>query len=99
MELPSLVGKVLEKAAPISQTENKSIIDGCRLWYEGIVKKTADKVLANEPLTLVDKLVLQMDSWYFRLALTLSYFFIISFIQGILDPAKNNHDDDYDEEK
>jgi len=68
--------------------ENQRINDDCRVWYEELVQKTIAKTKADPPekLTLIDKVVVQMDSWYCRLALALSYFLIIRFIQNLMNP-------------
>ncbi|HEY8657519.1 MAG TPA: hypothetical protein VIL78_00675 [Hanamia sp.] len=97
MELPSLIKAVLTKTAPMTALENTRINDDCRLWYEQLVAKTVAKTkLEPVPtLTLVDKVVLQMDSWYCRLALALSYFIIIRFIQQLMNPGGG---DDLDED-
>jgi len=87
MELPSLINQLLRKAAPTTALENQRINDDCRVWYEGLVKKTNDKKEAGNTLTLVDKLVLHLDSWYVRLALAMSYFVILRFIQDLMNPG------------
>lgn len=97
MELPSLIKAVLTKTAPMTALENQRINDDCRVWYEELVKKTLDKTKADPPvsLSLIDKIVLQLDSWYGRLALALSYFLIIRFIQNLMNPEgeEDPHDD------
>jgi hypothetical protein len=94
VELPSLINQLLRKAAPTSALENQRINDDCKLWYEKLVKKTTDKQAAGETLTLIDKLVLQMDSWYFRLGLAMSYFVILRFIQDMMNPGDDPKDTD-----
>lgn len=89
MELPSLISQLLRKAAPTTATENNRINDDCRLWYEKLVKTAIDKQKEEKPLSLVDKGVLQLDSWYVRLAIAMSYFFILRFIQDLMNPGED----------
>lgn len=93
MELPSLINKVLLKCAPMTAMENEKISNGCKLWYEKLIASTKTKVDSDAPLSLVDKLVLQLDQWYVQLIFAASYFFIIQFIQNLMNPEGDETDD------
>ncbi|MEB0278964.1 hypothetical protein [Mucilaginibacter sp. 10B2] len=94
MELPSLINQVLKKAAPTSALENDRINNDCRLWYEKLVKDVQTKQDSDAPLTLIDKGVKQLDSWYVRLIFAMSYFVIIRFIQDLMNPGEDHQDEE-----
>lgn len=86
MELPSLINKLVTKLAPVSAIENEKINTGCRLWYEKLIEKTKKKQQDGESLNLVDKIVMQLDTWYVQLLFAGSFVFIVSFIQNLMTP-------------
>jgi hypothetical protein len=96
MEFPSLINQLLRKAAPTTATENQRINDDCRLWYEGLAKKISDKIKEGGSLNLFEKAFLQLDSWYGRLLLAMSYFFILRFIQDLMNPGDDPKDTELD---
>ncbi len=90
MELPSLINQVLKKCAPTTALENERINNDCQLWYEKLVAKTKQKQTDSEVLSFVDKMVLQLDSWYIRLAIAMSYFIIVRFVQDLMNPGDDH---------
>ncbi|HVW94941.1 MAG TPA: hypothetical protein VHA56_03150 [Mucilaginibacter sp.] len=90
MELPSLINQVLKKCAPTSALENERINNDCQLWYEKLVQKVQQKQKDGEVLNFLDKVVLHLDSWYVRLALAMSYFIIVRFIQDLMNPGDDH---------
>ncbi|MET3979986.1 hypothetical protein ABIB62_002671 [Mucilaginibacter sp. UYP25] len=92
MELPSLINQLLRKAAPTTAMENQRIDDDCKLWYETLAKKIKDKIAKGEKPSIFEMAFQQLDSWYGRLILAMSYFFILRFIQDLMNPADDPTD-------
>jgi hypothetical protein len=92
MELPSLVRQVLLKCAPTTALENDKIANGCKLWYEKLIKATQEKQEEAKTLNFIDKLVLQLDTWYIQLVFALAYFVIVRFVQDLMNPGDDHQE-------
>jgi hypothetical protein len=98
MELPSLIKQVLAKVVPTTALQNDKIANGCQLWYEKLIAGVEKKEKSDPPipLTLVDKGVKQLDTWYVQLLFAMSYFVIVRFVQDLMNPGDGDPDHETD---
>jgi len=87
MKLPNLIKAVLEKTAPIDPTDLNDLSNKSHLWYDQSIKDLEQKERQGTPLDLKDKIFKHLDAWYVRIFLALGYFWIVRFIQDLMNPG------------
>lgn len=93
MKLPNLIREVLHKTAPIDPTDLEDLNRQSALWYDQNIKEVKDKEMREEPLTLKDKIFKHLDAWYTRIGLAIAFFWIVRFIQQIMNPGDSEPED------
>jgi hypothetical protein len=92
MKLPNLINAVLQKTAPIDPTDLNELTNKAALWYDQNIKEVERKERENLDLELKDKVFKHLDSWYVRIGLAFSFFFIVRFIQNAMNPGDDEPD-------
>lgn len=92
MKLPNLIRAVLEKAAPVDPADLQDLYKKSAIWYDENLKEMEEKELHGKELTLKDKVFKHLDSWYVRIGLAISYFWILRMIQDAMNPGDTEPD-------
>lgn len=92
MKLPNLIREVLAKTAPIDPTDLQELSNKSALWYDQNIKEYEQKEREGVELTLKDKVFKHLDSWYVRIFLAVAFFWIVRFIQDMMNPGDTEPD-------
>ena len=92
MKLSSVISKVLQKHAPMSEEEKFDIESKSALWFEKKINAARLKQTDGQELTFMDKAILMSDEWYLRIAYTVLYFWLIRFIGDLINPGDEPDD-------
>lgn len=95
MRFSDLIYKVLDKTAPMPTKDVTELHSDAQKWFDQKLAETQTKVDSEAPLNLLDRIILQSETWYFRTACAIAYIAIVAYIQRLMNPYPD-HDEDED---
>lgn len=81
-----LIYKVLDKVSPMPSKDVTELQNDATIWFEEQLKNTQVKKDSDAPLNILDKVLLQSETWYFRTACAIAYIAIVAWVQRLLNP-------------
>lgn len=88
-----LIYKVLDKVSPMPSKDVTELQNDATIWFEEQLKNTQIKKDSDAPLNLLDKVLLQSETWYFRTGCAIAYIAIVAWVQSLLNPYGERNDD------
>lgn len=90
MRIPMLIYKVLDKVSPMPSKDVTELQNDATIWFDEKLKETQVKVDSEAPLGIIDKVLLQSETWYFRTACAIAYIILVSWIQRLMNPYEDD---------
>lgn len=79
-----LIYKVLDKVSPMPSKDVTELQNDATVWFDEKVKSAQNKQEEGKVLNLLDKFLLQTETWYFRTICAAAFVPLVAYFQRIM---------------